>query len=603
MQYWQRLGGGRPLPSSRAEGVPKPLNVTEFHTPFRVNHNPEFPAKTPEMQGSNLRWSHLQANASALPAAGSTSPFNPPFSYSPDPLHPRPMFRFLTALTLILAAFLPVQAGADPADIGAAARGVVRVVLVDFDGTNARLIGHGTGFAVSDNQIVTNAHVVEMVENDPQLVIGVVPPEGKKGYMAKVVAVSRDKDLALLKLAEPGSIPALALYPGMVTDGSEVTAVGYPGNVDLAQGLGMGDLVGPQSPVKSRGAVSGGRSARSVDTILHTAAIGAGNSGGPLLDGCGRVVGVNSFGTVSNNGTDSSFFFAISMREVLPFLQRAGVKPHQNAMPCRSGAEFAAQQSQLNAGDQARLAAQAEEDRRHAEKIRRDTELQVLAERENGMAMAGVALVAALAAAGTAFVFAQRGKDRTMRIAMIASAALLIGAVVLWLVRPPLSSIDERAKDALAAPSPSASATKSAAKVADNGTGKMICVIDPQRSRVTVSDTQDIPLEFDAGGCVNTRTQYGLGANGYSRVLVPRQDETVSVNAYDPATRTFRTDHYLLGFDTMARLRDARGKFKAPECGATDEVARNLANDEQSLTALLPPEPQERLSYHCQPLK
>ena len=513
------------------------------------------------------------------------------------------MTRLIALLALIVAALLPVQAGADPADIGAAARGVVRVVLVDFDGTNARLIGHGTGFAVSENQIVTNAHVVEMVENDPLLVIGVVPPEGKKGYMAKVVAVSKDKDLALLKLAEPGSIAPLALYPGLVADGSEVTAVGYPGNVDLAQGLGMGDLVGPQSPVKSRGSVSGGRSARSVDTILHTASIGAGNSGGPLLDGCGRVVGVNSFGTISDNGTDSAFYFAISMREVLPFLQRAGVKPHQNAMPCRSAADFAAQQSQLNAGDQARLAAQAEEDRRHAEKVRRDTELQVLAERENGMAMAGVALVAALAAAGAAFVFAQRGNDRATRLAGIGGAALLIGAVVLWLVRPPLSSIDERAKDALAAPSPSASATKTAAKVADDGTGKMICVIDPQRSRVTVSDTQDIPLEFEAGGCVNHRTQYGLGANGFSRVLVPRQDETVSVNAYDPATRTFRTDHYLLGFDTMARLREARGKFKAPECGVTDDVARKLASDEQSLTALLPPEPQERLSYHCQAVK
>ena len=509
------------------------------------------------------------------------------------------MIRLLTVLTLFFTALLPVSAGADPDDIGAAARGVVRVVLVDFDGTNARLIGHGTGFAVSGNQIVTNAHVVEMAENDPQLVIGVVPPEGKKGYLAKVVAVARDKDLALLQLAEPGNIAALALYPGMVTDGSEVTAVGYPGNVDLAQGLGMGDLVGPQSPVKSRGVVSGGRSTRAIDTLLHTAAIGAGNSGGPLLDGCGRVVGVNFSGTVSNNGTDSAFYFAISMRELLPFLARAGVKPHQNAMPCRSAAEFAAQQSQLNAGDQAKLAAKAEDDRRKAEKVRRDTELQVMAERENGMAIAGVALVAALAAAGAAFVLAQRGQDRAMKIAGVGAVALLIGAVVLWLVRPPLSSIDERAKDALAAPSPSASATKTA-KATDDGTGRMICVIDPQRSRVTVSDTQDVPLEFEAGGCVNNRTQYGLGANGYSRVLVPKQDETVSVNAYDPQTRTFRTDHFLLGFDTMAKLREARGKFKAPECGVTDELARKLASDEQALTALLPPEPQERLVYHCQ---
>lgn len=511
------------------------------------------------------------------------------------------MTRLLAFLALLLATLVPLSAQADPDDIAAAARGVVRVVLVDFDGTNARLLGHGSGFAVTGNQVVTNAHVVEMAANDPQLVIGVVPPEGKKGFLARVVAVAKDKDLALLQLAEPGSIPPLALYPGAVSDGSAVTAVGYPGNVDMAQGLGMGALVQPQSPVKSPGAVSGGRSARSIDTILHNAAIGAGNSGGPLLDPCGRVIGVNSFGTVSDNGTDSSFFFAISMREVLPFLQHAGVKPHQNAMPCRSAAEYAAQQSQLVAGEQAKAAAKAEEDRRNAEKVRHDIELKVLAERENGLALAGVALVASLAAAGAAVVLAQRGQERGWKIAAALGGALLLAAVVLWLLRPPLSAIDERTKDALAKPTPSASA--SAAKEADAGTGKMICVIDMQRSRVTVSDTADVPLLFEPGGCVNRKTQYGLGANGYSRVLVPKQDETVSVNSYDPSTRTFRTDHFLLGYDTMARLRDARGKFKAPECGVTEDAARKLSSDEQALTALLPPEPQERLVYHCQPAK
>ena len=101
-------------------------------------------------------------------------PFQSGFCLQPRSSTAPPVTRLIALLALIVAALLPVQAGADPADIGAAARGVVRVVLVDFDGTNARLIGHGTGFAVSENQIVTNAHVVEMVENDPLLVIGVV---------------------------------------------------------------------------------------------------------------------------------------------------------------------------------------------------------------------------------------------------------------------------------------------------------------------------------------------------------------------------------------------------------------------------------------------
>ena len=62
---------------------------------------------------------------------------------------------------------------AEPADIEAAARGVVRVVILE--GTDSypddapRPISHGTGFAVNPTQIVTNAHVVMQAQADPEL--------------------------------------------------------------------------------------------------------------------------------------------------------------------------------------------------------------------------------------------------------------------------------------------------------------------------------------------------------------------------------------------------------------------------------------------------
>ncbi|MEO0033207.1 MAG: hypothetical protein RIS94_2965, partial [Pseudomonadota bacterium] len=215
----------------------------------------------------------------------------------------------MSPVRLIFALFallLSRAALADPADIAAASRGVVRVVLVQSDGTNARLVGHGTGFAIAPDLVLTNAHVVQDLRQDDTLIAGVVPPQGRGGYPARIVAFSPGNDLALLKVGEGGRLPALSLFPGPVTDGEEVAAVGYPGNVDLAQGLSLGDLVSPQEAVKTRGYVSAGRSSRQYDTILHTAPIGAGNSGGPLLDSCGRVIGVNSFGTISDNGTDSA---------------------------------------------------------------------------------------------------------------------------------------------------------------------------------------------------------------------------------------------------------------------------------------------------------
>ena len=55
-----------------------------------------------------------------------------------------------------------------------------------------------------------------------------------------------------------GGKPPATLFTGAVADGSDVVAVGYPGNVDQAQGLDPSDLMSPTAPVKTRGAVSAG---------------------------------------------------------------------------------------------------------------------------------------------------------------------------------------------------------------------------------------------------------------------------------------------------------------------------------------------------------
>ena len=62
----------------------------------------------------------------------------------------------LLALAVLL--LVPASVMADPADINAAARGVVRVVIVDVQNDEVIPISHGTGFAVSAERIVTNAH-------------------------------------------------------------------------------------------------------------------------------------------------------------------------------------------------------------------------------------------------------------------------------------------------------------------------------------------------------------------------------------------------------------------------------------------------------------
>jgi len=387
----------------------------------------------------------------------------------------------------------------------------------------------------------------------------------------------------------------------------QIAAVGYPGNVDAAQGLNSGDIVNPQDTVKTYGQVSAGRSSKQFDTILHTAQLGAGNSGGPLLDTCGRVLGVNSFGTVSDNGTDSSFFFAISMREIEPFLKSAGVVPHLASLPCTSIADLDRADTQRAADDQVRLAAQAaarSAARDHAlDKARRDAEIDVLAERDNGLAIAALLLVAAIGAATFAFLQHQRGKTRAARIGMGLTVVLVIGATFAWVLRPPLGAIDERAKDRIAEADASGTPAPEADASGASASHKMICVLDPKRSRVTVSDITDVPVEWAAGGCINGRAQYGLAQDGWSRILVPNGEDTIAVTHYDPDTHTYTVERFLMGIDDMNRARAERQKISIPPCGATEDLARQFGAAQGAIKALLPTEPNERMRYNCQPAR
>jgi S1-C subfamily serine protease len=239
----------------------------------------------------------------------------------------------LLSALLIAIGLLPVSAGAD--DIAATARGVVRVVTIAMVDDEVAGFGHGSGFAVAPNRIVTNAHVVELAERYPDnVVIGVVPSEGSKSYQGRVIAYDSRRDLALIEVSE-AKLPPAALFTGPVTEGDQVIALGYPGNVDLATAQSAADYIRPLSPVRSQGVASGRRALTGIEVLLHTASIARGNSGGPLLDPCGRVIGVNSALTRADDG-DSTFGFAIADTELMAFLREAKQPYASVGVPCTS---------------------------------------------------------------------------------------------------------------------------------------------------------------------------------------------------------------------------------------------------------------------------
>ena len=508
----------------------------------------------------------------------------------------------LLALTLAL---MPAPVAADPADVDAAARGVVRVVLIDRSNGEVTPVTHGSGFAVSPTLIVTNAHVIREALLDDTLRIGIVPSDGDTEAFAVPVAVSPKNDLALLRISEGTlRLPPLTLAGGVSGDMGEVSAVGYPMNVDLAQGLEMRDIFRAQPPVKSRGFLSGERPSRQFDTILHTAPIARGNSGGPLLDGCGRVLGVNSFGADSD-GSDAEFYFAVSLRELVPFLRENGVEVSVNALPCRSieelNAEERARFDQQRAEARERLAARDAELAEARGAARSQAQIEIMEARENAMGLAMVLLLVGIGA-GYSAVQLRKGltetpanRNRAMIAAGVAGTAI-IATVLVWITRPGYTEIEERVAVLLGETGPGDEpATTSTAGTRE---GTLICTFVPERSRVTGARTDDVELEWAADGCANARTQYGLNSGEWTRVLIPREEEAVSVSTYDPDTHTFQTDRYLLGRSAMATAREARSGYSPPSCGVTD-AARLVGEQQSAIIAQLPDRPNERLVYSC----
>lgn len=509
------------------------------------------------------------------------------------------MLRLPAALFACFALFAALPARADPADIDAAARGVVRVIIVEKDGDQLVPVSHGTGFAVTSERVVTNSHVVEQARQDHDLYIGIVPSDGGEAVYGRLVSVSPRNDLALIATTKAMHLPPLTISGNPEAEAGAVVAVGYPQNVDRAQGLNMADLFRAQPPVESNGSLAGRRPSRQFDTLLHTAPIARGSSGGPLLDTCGRVIGVNSFGAESE-GADAGFYFAISNRELLPFLRANAITPQINDQPCRSLADLNAEERQraeeqkVAAEAKARAGEEALANRR--EEARRQIDFQILDERDNGMALALVLFVIALGGAGFAWLSGEDGEDKRLKIGGAVAIVALLGAGLAWLSRPTFAEGDERLQDLL----------RHEMTAADHGAiptaqpaGALVCTLVPERSRIVGAANQTVPLDWKDDGCVNGRTQYGLSGGSWTRVFAPQDEASASVNTFDPATGEYRMDRYLLDSDALAKVRNARGKFQAPACGAGEEAAQALGTQQAAVLSLLPAQPNERLVYRC----
>ncbi len=215
----------------------------------------------------------------------------------------------------------------------AAQRGLPSVDLLDQleQGTVLVLVQQtdqlslGSGFFISPTLVVTNAHVVA---NNTQPNTILTNQRLQRAIRARVIRQTKDveqggPDLAVLEIHPDDRSVVAGIKPLSLSDASRklgsVTAAGFPANI-VSHDAGMarliqGDITAAPDMVVRQGAVSSlSRNPSNVSIVLHTAEISGGNSGGPLIDACGRVIGVNTY---TRGASGPQLSYAITAGELI----------------------------------------------------------------------------------------------------------------------------------------------------------------------------------------------------------------------------------------------------------------------------------------------
>lgn len=199
----------------------------------------------------------------------------------------------------------------------------------------------GSGFFIDGTHVVTNFHVVNsVVKSGGKLMVfnrklG-VPLEAR--YVAGTGTSTEDNaiDFAVLEVKPPTVVDALVLS-NTGERLQSVVAAGFPGSVTgLDPGLKklkQGNVAEmPDTNVAQGSIFTRFRYPNGLHLWVHGAPSAPGSSGGPLLDLCGRVIGVHTAGTTRNS--DMRAGFAQSSDNLATFLRGVGLAFQQDDQPC-----------------------------------------------------------------------------------------------------------------------------------------------------------------------------------------------------------------------------------------------------------------------------
>ena len=497
-----------------------------------------------------------------------------------------------------------------------AEQSVVRVLVVyrGFGGVPLDTVGMGSGFVVAPGAIVTNYHVVQVPPEAASADVYIVPhKDSGAGYQhVQLVKSWTEGDLALLR-ADNLKIAPLKLFLSPYKN-ERVVSMGYPDVTDHLLNRSGTALLEPADAYVTQGSIAlfagSNPDGSKVDTVFHTAPINHGNSGGPLLNECGQVVGVNTWtapSTVSAGGdidVSAGQFVATHVSALNTFLASAGITPTTATGPCYAKTEDEISKDDalakaLNAAAQAQAARLDEQKKAEADRVALERWQLAAMVLLSALVLVLIGLIVRREirhrheihvkeeSAPTAFSAEpppQKVKPATRPAKVKADKPIrtgpkhpipwgwillgLITVVVVIVILLKYHDIDVR----LTAP-------KAPAPVVSMAKVHMVCEVDKAASGNPVQAAGPIEFDFDAShACVNGRTPYEHQSDGsLIRFTVNKTEPVAARMELSADGATFRRASYRLD---DARYKDYLGQYEALgslRCSAHDDSGTTAA--------------------------
>ena len=207
--------------------------------------------------------------------------------------------------------------------------------------------GTGTGIIISeDGYLMTNAHVICDDQYGCAKEVSVLMSDEKE-YPAAIVGYDAQTDIAVLKVDAAGLTAAEIGDSSSVQVGDAAIAIGNPLGFDLFGTLTVGYISGIDREIAADDTI--------MNLIQTDAAINSGNSGGPLINDCGQIIGINSMKLSTTYSSSSASIeglgFAIPINEAKKIVDDLMTNGHVTGRPqlgitCRNVSSASSQQPQ-----------------------------------------------------------------------------------------------------------------------------------------------------------------------------------------------------------------------------------------------------------------